>query len=108
MSATSWGDCPRCKREAQESVDRAKAAARDAYGKVPLTEYEQLQAEANRPLDLQAETLREDYELGINNVGVFYVSYAASCANCPFQHRFIFTEPTLENAERSEMTGSTT
>lgn len=96
VSATNWGNCPRCRREVQESVERARGAAEEVYGKVPLADYEQLRAEADRDPDLQSETLREDYEVWIGNDGVFHVSYAASCDRCAFSHQFEHTEPTVE------------
>ncbi len=98
MSADNWRDCLRCHREAKESWQRAAAAARGAYGNVPMAEYESLKAAADSPPDVEAETLREDYETWIDDAGVFRVTYKASCDKCGFHFEFRTDAPTSEAA----------
>jgi hypothetical protein len=97
MSADKWTRCPKCiKLAAQAAVDkREKADA--AYGKVSLQEHRELtiaaeQAEKVKPF----ETLRHDYEIGVDSNGCFEVSYGCSCTNCDFEYVYNFKEKTDE------------
>ena len=91
MSASNWSVCPRC--EATFNAERAAAIVKvaESYGKVSVEEYEKLRAAASweRPAILG---LREDYELGINQHGVFYVNYGGECVECGFRHSYAHTE----------------
>ena len=91
MSADNWSICPRC--EATFKAERAAAITKvaESYGKVPAEEYERLRAEAEqaRPTILG---LREDYNLGINGHGVFYVNYNGECVECGFHYSYSHTE----------------
>ena len=91
MSASNWNACPRCK--ATFDAERAAAIVQvaESYGKVPIEEYEKLRevASRERPAILG---LREDYELGINGHGVFFVHYNGECVECGFQYSYAHTE----------------
>lgn len=88
MSADNWGTCPRCKQRADEAAKAAKLAAGEAYGKVPNEEYLRLVEEAKKPPSRDLTTLREDYELGTDANGEFYVRYRCGCETCGLVFRF--------------------
>lgn len=85
MSASNWRKCPRCSAAAEDT--------KKLYGTVPEDEYLRLRHLAAKKA--AAETLREDYEIGIVN-GEFRVSYGATCmsaaapseAGCGFEFSF--------------------
>ena len=72
MSTNNWGECPTC-------AGTVKKKLTEAYGKVSIAEYEKLQKALAE--EVPANTLREDYEIGIHN-GMFSVRYCAVC-QCP-------------------------
>jgi hypothetical protein len=99
MSANNWTTCPRCyvtqvaarKNLAENLLREAKAS----YGKVPHEEYHRLlleadsaRAAAEKLHDSFPETLREDYELGINDNDDFTVDYGATCTQCNWKFTF--------------------
>ena len=88
MSADNWAVCPKCK-------DTKKNVAEKAYGKVPQSEYLNILADVAGYE--KAEVLREDYEIGINELGVFYVSYECRCDRCGFKFNFNHTENGMEH-----------
>lgn len=87
MSADNWGACPKCVHVATQAhaVDLKKA--NESYGKVSPEVYRAMIQKAERPLE-HANTLREDYEMGINNDGLFYVKYQGRCTSCGFSFSF--------------------
>lgn len=91
MSADNWAECPRCLKTESESLDRARLAAGESYGKVPpgvyLASLRAVEAKAGL-LENMESTLREDYELGITREGQFCVIYKARCSRCGFAHTF--------------------
>lgn len=103
MSADNWGICPRCKMEWKAKQDAAFQKAADAYGKLPAAEYEALQEQALAPLP-EETTMREDYEIWIDEDGFFSLEYSASCKKCGFRHEFKCTEQ-LEMLNQSATTG---
>lgn len=89
MSADNWGRCPKCLAKLVEDREKAVAAAKAKYGKVPEDEYMAAITKANAiPEKLKEETLREDYEIGTDEDGEFSVSYHCSCRVCNFDFRF--------------------
>lgn len=81
MSASNWTPCPRCSAEKQAEKDRQKKAAQEAYGKVPVEEFDRLRAIADEEVVLET-TVREDYEFYGFDEGKVIASYAASCQSC--------------------------
>jgi hypothetical protein len=45
------------------------------------------------------ENLREDYEIGIDRDGKFYVSYAGSCDVCGFSYAYEFETTALKRTK---------
>lgn len=77
MSADNWDVCPQChaNRVEKEVV----------YGEVSEEEYV---ASLNKKPEPEKETLREDYSIGINEDGLFFVEYKGRCEKCGFKHKF--------------------
>lgn len=90
MSADNWGICPRCKVVAEASRMAKELAATNAYGKVSADEWKRLDAEASSPILLD-QTLREDFEVGMDEDGTFGVDYRASC-RCGFSFAYEHNE----------------
>ena len=91
MSANNWRTCPRCMKQALETKDRLQKQATESYGKIPVDEYVKFQKAAERDISLE-ETLREDYEIGIDVTGDFSASYRAHCSSCGFKYEFKHNE----------------
>lgn len=87
MSADNWTHCPKCVagREAKLVAERQRIAA--LYGKVSVEAFESTRAGLRKLEESHPEqTLREDYEIGIDNCE-FSVSYSAGC-KCGFRYEF--------------------
>lgn len=82
MSARNWTTCPRCKQRQLVKIDKIK----QQYGVLSRNEYEISLIREKQELDdiCSSEFVREDYELGIDNTGKFFISYGASCEKCDF------------------------
>lgn len=89
MGADNWTYCPKCQPLPLKSAqDLAFEAAKKLYGKVSAEQYADSIAGAREQSDDPPEpTLREDYELGIQE-GEFEVSYGAYCTACKFEFSF--------------------
>jgi len=100
MSADNWTKCPKCVASAISKWKAKCSSLEQSYGKMSASEY------MSKHLELQSapcfeDTLREDYEQGIND-GVYSVSYSGSCAACGFEYQHNFSESVhapLENKE---------
>lgn len=87
MSADNWATCPQCLARAEmEKAELAKQAA-DAYGKMAEDDYAQLRAQSREDIALDP-TMREDYELGVDLLGEFSISFSASCSTCGYRFTF--------------------
>jgi hypothetical protein len=83
MSADNWTTCPECSAKEKAKREAAAKRASEAYGKVSIEKHRELceAAQQQKPLD---STLREDYELGVDDDGVFRIDYHCSCNKCGF------------------------
>lgn len=99
MSADNWTICPRCAARENERLAEAEKAVADAYGKIPVAEFDAKRQEARRR-DLEF-TLREDYHIGIypstDGGFKFEIGYAAGCTACGFDHDFKHSVPMEAN-----------
>lgn len=87
MSADAWRICPKCTRvESKKAV--AEREADEAYGKVSKDEWQRLQKYADSLRDEPEETLREDYEIFMDEDGKLYINYRCSCGICGFSHHY--------------------
>jgi hypothetical protein len=83
MSADNWTRCPKCYRDFLKTKEAALAKAHASYGKVPAEDFVTALRKAEALTFAQgSSTLREDYEIGINQAGVFTVEYGAGCQAC--------------------------
>jgi hypothetical protein len=87
MSANNWRVCPACKRKAEADREKAMAEAARAYGNVPPDEWKAMADRASKPVNL-SDDMREDWHIGLNEAGLFSVSYRADCSECPFVFTF--------------------
>ncbi len=95
MSADNWRVCPRCLKAARLDHAAAQRTVNDAYGKVSFEKFEKfmkLKEKADKPFKEPDDTLREDYEIGINTDGEFYAIYSGRCETCGFSFTFKKTE----------------
>lgn len=83
MSADNWGICPKCVAAAEAEYAALQAEATEAYGKLPIEEFDALRERASVPLDTEkCRTFREDYEFWGSETGVIHVSYSGHCSVC--------------------------
>lgn len=87
MSVASWSVCPACLKRATKAKEQQLREALAAYGQVQAEVYDRLIGEARTPLEMEP-SLRENYQLGTDGDGVFWVAYRCSCTSCPFAHEF--------------------
>ena len=92
MSAKNWSRCPRCLRLAEAERKKKLAAAEKAYGKVAPASFIRLNEEATKEPVLR-DTLRHDYEIGVDERGMFAVRYRAKCEACDFGYEYKFETP---------------
>lgn len=91
MSANNWRSCPKCCRE----YNKSKEYLDSVYGNIPLEDYNKLISKL--PENPKSEqNLREDYEIGINVNGSFFLSYRGSCDRCGFEYKYSHKENVLE------------
>jgi hypothetical protein len=81
MSADNWGVCPQCEKNIRET-------RKSLYGQVTESEYLRL-VDKGKMLE---STLREDYEIGIDQDGEFYVSYLGHCDMCGFEFSYEYKQ----------------
>jgi hypothetical protein len=87
MSADNWTECPQCSKKKIELNKRLD----DLYGKISIDEYKKL-LDQSKSLDMiTSDTLREDYEQGINE-GIYEVHYEAHCSVCGFTFKYDFVK----------------
>lgn len=85
MSADNWAICPKCKKESKK---KPKIIYREACEK----EYLESLKEAE---ELAIYSLREDYDIRIDEAGEFYIQYSAHCEICGFDKQFNLKENLL-------------
>jgi hypothetical protein len=84
MSASNWRKCPRCVSKAKSEHEAKVSAWKESYGKVTAEEYERTRPPL-RPKEVTSDTLREDYELWIDDHVdslAFKMRYRCSCESC--------------------------
>jgi hypothetical protein len=95
VSANNWSVCPKCKAKAEAEHAALCEEAAAAYGKVPADKYRSMLKAASEKPSLQ-ETMREDYELGVDEDGKFSVGYRALCEECGFEFSYKHTEDAMK------------
>ncbi len=108
MSANNWSVCPRCKDNARQEVEEAKALLLKDYGKVPVEEFNDRQnAVLEAELALQesdALTFREDYEWYGAHKGLIQGSYQGHCGTCGLSVKVKIEKPFYPEPEPTEAT----
>lgn len=95
MSADNWSICPRCKAQNERAYAQAQERLASAYGEVSETDYLAIKAVVEAGLPAPDDTLREDYGIGTDELGVFRAYYRARCTVCSFKHEFEHQEVLL-------------
>ena len=75
MSANNWTVCPICHNLPEEwrnGIDYL-------YGKIPRKKFQEIEKEYEA---LQIETVREDWNIGLDDDGAVSIHYSAECHNC--------------------------
>ena len=91
MSADNWTICPQCCARAEKRREAMLKKAADSYGKISPEEYLKLREEAQKAPNVEP-TLREDYEIGMDETGFFEVAYSCACRACGFAHKHEHSE----------------
>lgn len=81
MSADNWTACPACLDKARRHSENLKQQVIDGYGKLPITEWDTLRAEAEKEVEIE-QTFREDYEFWGAHEGTLHISYEGRCTVC--------------------------
>jgi hypothetical protein len=95
MSADNWVVCPQCKKNVEKRLDNLEEKLKLSYGKVSQEEYSYLVdslKEETESIDELDHTLREDWELNMDDDGEVYIKYSCSCTKCGFNYKFLHTE----------------
>lgn len=100
MSAKNWRVCPKCFKRDNDARDKRIADTKKLYGRVTADEYRDLIKVAEATID-RKESMREDYEIGIDEDGLFYVDYRASCEWCGFTFNHKHEQSALETKGKS-------
>lgn len=89
MGANNWTRCPGCAAEHAKELGVLSDKIRDAYGKVPIAEFDALRAdfEARAAAPVERE-FGEYYEIGVDSDGEFMVRYNGACRNCGLTYEF--------------------
>lgn len=77
MSADNWAVCPRCHKQYKEPESK--------YGKVSEEEYIAL---LSKPKESEAQNMREDWSIGMDETGELHVGYSCACEKCGFSYEF--------------------
>lgn len=92
MSADNWTTCPKCRAESNRIRDEKIREASKSYGKVTPEVFVEIMREAEKPVKVVNDSLREDYCQGIDSDGQYSVTYRACCDVCGFEFRHEYSE----------------
>lgn len=88
MSADNWTICPRCMKATRDAATKSAKKLLAAYGKIGADEYERrLLVQATTPRK-PVDSIREDWEIGMDADGKFTVVYSCSCDICGFSFEY--------------------
>lgn len=89
MSADNWTICPKCKTNKEDAKKKARLEAEKSYGKITPGEFLSLMNDISSNENKEQErTLREDYEIGMDEYGSFSINYSAICGDCGFKYKY--------------------
>lgn len=101
MGADRYSTCPRCQSRKDRQVTDNNARLADAYGRLPLPEFDKLRAEIETfAADPVPQTLREVYEFvpPIDD-GELRIVYTAWCQTCDLRAEIDETRPLWTSEE---------
>ena len=90
MGADNWAICPKCRAVALAEKEKMSKEAEKAYGVVSCQEYQKRLDKANKEIIIEKH-MREDYEIELDEYGLFKVDYRCHCSICNFKYEFIKT-----------------
>lgn len=89
MSADNWAICPKCKSNREIMIKALRETVSASYGKATQDKFlAQMRDIANKETEEQEKTLREDYEMGMDEFGSFSIDYRAICSKCGFKYSY--------------------
>jgi hypothetical protein len=95
MSANRWSQCQKCRVLRDKAIADAIERAKAAYGTVSEKKYQavlqEVLANADKVPEL-GESLREDWDIGIEQDGKFSVGYRAYCEKCDFSFEYRYEQ----------------
>jgi len=71
----------------------------NSYGKISLSEWidkKKLIEKFNQYLEIDGETLREDWQIYFNELGHLVIDYGCSCDVCGFNYHFVEQKDIME------------
>lgn len=104
MSADHWAVCPRCLVRARADAMEKSRAAAEAYGKVPVEEWQAMnQAAIDAVPDPENfRTFREDYEFYGADEGAVTATYKGECQTCGLSVSFRHEHPFYSGEEEGD------
>ena len=94
MSVDNWTICPKCKTKKENDAKKERLEMEASYGKVTSSKYLSLIDDLLNKEDEEQKTLREDYGIGMDELGTFSVNYSASCTKCKFKYSYDYVDET--------------
>ena len=94
MSADRWSNCPRCFDINLKEIERLEQIIRDyenGSGR-PTDEEEDAYNKAESRLQQFSDTMRQDWDIDLDDDGEFSIDYRASCSVCGFSFKHKHTE----------------
>jgi len=96
MSADNWALCLKCRKKRVADLEKLRIKVDEAYGTVDKDHYldmvNKLSVAENYKLEHEEPTLREDYDIGMDEGGKFYVDYRSRCTVCGFEFSYQYVE----------------
>lgn len=102
MSADHYAICPRCRDEAKADYETRQRRLREAYGAMPVDEYEALSKAAEAFDEERFRTFREEWEFFDASTGTVKMSYGGECDRCGLSVTFDGEKKFYEPKEATE------
>ncbi len=95
MGADNWAKCPKCQQLKEQRLNKVN----ESYGQVPPEDYLRLVKEAEEtgihPRGRTDTPMREDWEIGTDESGIFSIDYSCHCDACGFEFEYKFEKGVL-------------
>jgi len=102
MSADRWSVCPNCHKENSAAISKMRNELKDKYDKLDLYHWliEKKHFEKFKESFGDNETLRENWEIYFNEVGLLVIHYYCDCDVCGFHYSFKEEKDIMENQNK--------